>query len=299
MKLILLAVLIHGGSLPVFAAMPFTESTLTEVIHVVNVVASDNKETNPAKTGDTFKTPDLVRTGRDSRVELTAKDQTITRVGANTTFSYAQSGREIQLKEGSVLFHSPSGAGGGTIKYKGSSAAVLGTTVIAEVMPDGSFKVLVLEGTVTVTSANGLSVVIKPGQSITVSPDGNAMGPVMSFHLGELASHLLLVVGFSQPLSSQELIGRAIQQQNQEISAGVLTIAFSWQDSGTGLDLAQFAINDSNYYLHAFSAAWNPLDFPTGQNGWVISIPLHLPAINGAPVIKPPLVTNPNPPVTP
>ena len=188
---LILAGCVLGGSVPAWAGMPLTESTFTEVIHEANVVTATNKAGSPARAQEVFRTPDLVRTGRDSRVELTAKDHTITRVGANTTFTFAAGGRDIELKQGGVLFHAPAGVGGGAIKYRGSSAAVVGTTELAEVLTDGQFKVIDLEGSVKVVLQNGLTVTLKPGQLVVVSANGNAMGAVMNFNLGLLASRLL------------------------------------------------------------------------------------------------------------
>lgn len=289
-------VVIIFTSLSTWAALPLTESTFTEIVKEVKVVTTSNQAGTTAKEAEVFKMPDIVRTGRDSRVELTAKDKTITRVGSNTSFTFARSGREIQLQKGSVLFHSPAGAGGGAIKHQGSSAAVLGTTEIAEVLPDGRFKVLVLEGQVTVTLVNGLIVKLKAGQMVIVSTDGLAFGPVTNFNLGELASHLLLVVGFSDPLSSRSLITDAIQEQNQEIAAGRLNIPLNWQEAGLGLDMIWLAFNDSLYYFEGRSEGWNPLDFPGAMGRFVFSTP-HFPTVSKNPIIKPPLVTNPNPPI--
>ena len=73
---------------------------------------------------------------------MTAPDQTITRVGANTVFTFEAGERSIRLESGSILFHPPAGVGGGTVRYRGTAAAVLGTTMICAVLPDGSFKIL-------------------------------------------------------------------------------------------------------------------------------------------------------------
>ncbi len=226
-----------GGNLPALGALPLTESTFTEIVHEANVISATNKAGIPARTQEVFKVPDLVRTGLDSRVELTAKDHTITRVGANTTFTFAASGRDIELKQGGVLFHAPAGVGGGTIKYRGSAAAVLGTTVLAEVLPDGGFKVVDLEGRVKVTLQNGQLVTLMPGQMVIVAANGNAMGAVRNFKLGQLAPILLGVVGFSRPLASAPLIEAAILQQDQRIAAGELTELVSLPVASLGLDI--------------------------------------------------------------
>src|SRR5690348_14083977 len=99
--------------LSLMASRPLVESTFTQIINDVNVLAATDKSKHAAKVTEVFKTPDLLRTGRDSLAEMVASDKTLTRVGANTAFSFDSSGRNINLEEGSVLFHSPSGKGGG------------------------------------------------------------------------------------------------------------------------------------------------------------------------------------------
>src|SRR5664279_512102 len=107
-KLFLAGFIICAGGL-VRAALPLTESTFTEIIREANVVTAGTKATTPAKTSAIFKAPDLVRTGPASRVEMTAPDQTITRIGANTIFTFEPEERTILLEKGSILFHSPAG----------------------------------------------------------------------------------------------------------------------------------------------------------------------------------------------
>ena len=231
------------AGLPALATTSLTESTFTEIIHTANVVAAADKSVAPAKTNEVFRVPDLVRTGSASRLEMTAPDQTITRVGANTIFTFAPEGRDIVLERGSVLFHPPAGAGGGAIKNHGTAAAVLGTTEIGAILTDGSFKILDLEGTVKVTLKNGLYLELKAGEMVIVSPDGTEFGTLMTVNLGELLPHLLLVTGFSEPLSSLPLIEAAIAEQNQAIADGTLDNIVSLETAGFGLDY-RFRVGD-------------------------------------------------------
>jgi hypothetical protein len=220
MKIKLLrAVALAGVALPLHAA-PLTESTFTEVIKDVNVIASADKSTAPAKVNNPFKAPDLVRTGADSRAEMTAPDQTVTRVGANTVFSFEPAGRNLRLEQGSVLFHSPKGLGGGTIQSGGAVAAILGTTLIATATADGGFKVILLEGKGQVTLPNGKSVTLKAGQLVFVLPGGTTFSPVLDINLDKLVAGSLLVNGFSHPLSSLPLIQAAIDGQNSQLVSG-------------------------------------------------------------------------------
>ena len=208
-----------GLALPIHAA-PLNESTFTEVINHVEVVAGADKSATPARPDELFKAPDRVRTGAASRAELTAPDNTITRVGANTVFSFESVGRTLDLEQGSVLFHSPKGKGGGTITSGGVTAAVLGTTLIASATLDGGLKVVLLEGKGRLTLPNGKSVTLKAGQLTYVLPGGKTIGPVLDINLDRLVAGSLLVNGFPDKLPSLPLIQQAIAKQNSEIASG-------------------------------------------------------------------------------
>ena len=95
---------------------------------------------------------------------MTAPDKTITRVGENSVFTFEPGERNIRMEKADVLFHPPAGVGGGTVKYGGTSAAVLGTTMVCAIGPNGDFNVIVLEGEALVTLANGKSVQVGPGR---------------------------------------------------------------------------------------------------------------------------------------
>ena len=226
------------GRLSAHAAIALTESVFTEIINDAKVVAAADQSATPAKPHELFKAPDLVRTGPASRVELTAADQTITRIGANTIFSFEPTGRNIYLDKGSILFHSPAGKGGGAIKHGGASAAVLGTTIIGAILADGAFKIMVLEGECLVTLRDSSTRTLHYGQMIIIPADGNSFGAgVLTFDLQQLVARLLLVQGFSNPLSSLPLINAAIQQQIADIANGTAGPIVSFEVASDGLDI--------------------------------------------------------------
>jgi hypothetical protein len=226
------------------AAVPLTESTFTEIIKEANVVAATTKAVTRAVTNQVFRAPDLVRTGPNSRLEMTAPDKTITRIGENSVFTFEEGERSIRLEKGSVLFHPPAGVGGGKVKYGGTAAAVLGTTMVCAVGPGGVFNIVVLEGEALVTLANGKSVQVGPGQTVNVSSGGDSFSPVMAVHLGQFASHLVLIRGFSNPLSSMSLIQAAIEQQNADVAAGKVIHFAPPQMVGGGLEMVLNQFSD-------------------------------------------------------
>jgi hypothetical protein len=185
----------------------------------------------------TFKSPDFLQTGRQSRARLMAKDGTITRVGANTLFSFEETDRTINLKSGSLLFHSPSGRGGGRIVTASATASVVGTTIIVSATEDGGFKLLVLEGVAQVTFPNGDIRILEAGQMTFILPsesgamvqdgDGSTTpsgepGPVFNFDLARLINVSRLLNGFSETLPSFPLIEQMIKRQQSRLASGDL-----------------------------------------------------------------------------
>ncbi|MEZ5404626.1 MAG: FecR domain-containing protein [Verrucomicrobiia bacterium] len=137
------------------AVNALNRARFTEVVNQVEVIPPNDAPKKQAQVGSLFQMPEILQTGSRSRAELVAEDKTVTRVGANTIFSFQPRDRTIQLKRGSLLFHAPKGRGGGTIQTAAATAAVLGTTIIVMTTDDGGFKCLVLEGQGEVTLPNG------------------------------------------------------------------------------------------------------------------------------------------------
>ena len=186
-----------------------THSTITEVVKDVSVIKPATKAQKAAQVRDVFATPDILRTGAASRAEMVAEDQTVTRVGANSLFSFEPEKREINLQRGSVLFNSPTGKGGGTIKTAAATASVLGTTLIVVTTRNGGFKVLMLEGRGKVTPQRGRSQTLNAGQMTFILP-GQGLGPVYNFQLREQVVASRLIGGFKRPLPSMPKIETAV-----------------------------------------------------------------------------------------
>lgn len=219
--LICLAGIVFGAATS--HAIDLKQSKVTQVVNDVQIISAANQTEKPAAVNDIFSMPDILRTGAASRAELVAQDQTVTRVGANTIFSFDPANRTLDLKQGSLLFHSPHGKGGGTIHTGSATASVLGTTLIITTTPNGGFKVLALEGEVEVKFLNGLKQKLDPGQMTFILPGANQLAPVIIFRLDELINNSLLVKGFAQTLGSMPLIKDQIDHQLKLLHNGKLT----------------------------------------------------------------------------
>ena len=200
-------------------AADLRESTLVQVVNEVKVAPPQAAE-KEAKANDIVHTPDRIRTGAKSRAELKAADNTLTRIGANTVFSFEPSGRTLNLEKGSVLFHSPPGRGGGTIKSAGASAAVLGTTLIVVATPDGGFKCILLEGKGRITLTNGQVQVLTAGDMAYVPAGSAKFGAIVKIDLGLLVGGSQLVNGFAAPLPTMSDIRNEIAKQHIAIISG-------------------------------------------------------------------------------
>ncbi len=198
----------------------FTKLRFTEVIENVTVLEARSEKSKPATLNSVLNVPDRVATGPNSRAELLAPDGTVTRVGANTVFSFSAEKREVNLQKGSVLFHSPTGKGGGIIRTNGAQAAVMGTTLIVTATSGGGFKLLVLEGKAKATLANGSSVDVTAGQLTLVEPDRPTFGPVLNFRLKEQVAGSALLKGFQTPVASEKKVLSSVERQERMIEKG-------------------------------------------------------------------------------
>ena len=197
-------------------ATQFKEARVTQVVNDVKLLLQQTAP-RPAAVSDLVRTGTAVRTGSQSRSELTFPDLTLTRLGANTIFSFNQGTREMNLIDGAILFQVPKGSGGATIITAAVTAGITGTTGIGEFHPATSSnappfsKWLCLEGTFHLYLANGQSVELGPGKMVTT--DGKSFSKVLSFDIGQLVKTSLFFTGFDKPLASLDLI--VLEEQKQ------------------------------------------------------------------------------------
>src|SRR5438132_9231841 len=152
-------------------ATQFKEARVSQVVNDVKLLLQQAAP-RPAAVSDLVRTGTAVRTGSQSRSELTFPDLTLTRLGANTIFSFNQGTREMNLIDGASLFQVPKGSGGATIKTAGVPVSITGTTGIGEFHlatdsnPQPFSKCLCLVGTFRLILPHGQSVEEVPSQLV-------------------------------------------------------------------------------------------------------------------------------------
>src|SRR6266568_1893885 len=118
---------------------------VTQIINDVKLLP-EQAAARAAVVNDNVSAGTAVRTGVDSRSELTFSDLTITRLGANTIFSYNEGARQINLDGGAVLLQVPRNGAEAKIATAGVTAAITGGTALFESNKGLPTKLLMLEG---------------------------------------------------------------------------------------------------------------------------------------------------------
>jgi mannose-6-phosphate isomerase-like protein (cupin superfamily) len=203
-------------------AAQLKQATVTRIIQDVQLLPSEGAAW-AATVNDTVQEKTAVRTGADSRSELTFTDQTLARLGANTIFTFNEGTRNLNLEGGVMLLRVPKNAGGARISTAAVSAAITGTTVMLEYHKHSYVKLIVLEGVARLYLRNrlGESVLVHAGQMLIVKPDAKNLPDPVDIDLARLMSTSLLIVDFP-PLASQQLIADEVTNQRDEKSHGKL-----------------------------------------------------------------------------
>ncbi len=191
------------------------QAHVTEVIHDVRLLAGQTAA-RPATVNDTVREGTAVRTGTDSRAELTFLDQTLTRLGANTVFSFGGAARTYDLGSGAILMSAPKETGTVKITTAVATCAVSGFTAILERHSNTWNKFILLHGngTLTLKGTPGGPCRLQAGQMVVFPP-----------HLTHCPPKLLngkLVKGFDRPLPELNIILADIENQHNEPPRGGL-----------------------------------------------------------------------------
>src|SRR5438477_2876810 len=203
-------------------ASQFEEAKVTAVVHDVKLLRGQ-VVLRPATVNDEIREDTAVRTGLESRSELTFPDFTLARLGANTIFSFNQKAREVKLINGAILLRVPKNSGGAKITTDAVTAGIVGTTVMMEFHPHGIAKFIVLEGVARLYLKNrlGESILVHAGEMMIVRPGATHLDDPVYVDISQIMKTSLLIIGFG-PLPSDPLIASAESKQMQMQSEGEL-----------------------------------------------------------------------------
>src|SRR6266699_5199230 len=176
------------------AAAPLSSAEVTKIINRVSVI-DPAKGGHPAVMREVIKDDLGVQTGARSRSELLFQDNTLTRIGAETFFSFKTGTRDMTLEKGSMLLQVRKGLGGAKIHTAAVTAAITGTTIMMEYSPGQYLKVLVLEGSLRLSrnGSFGNSLVLRPGKMVIMRPDAKTIPDPIDVDLAQIVRTSTLV----------------------------------------------------------------------------------------------------------
>jgi hypothetical protein len=188
----------------VTAASNAKDAHVTRIIRDVRLLPSQSAP-KPAALNDQVREGTGVRTGEESRSELTFADLTITRLGANSIFSFNEAGRSVELGSGSLLLRVPKNSGGARISASAVTVGVTGTTIILE--SSRRNKLIVLEGAarISLKKAPLVSAAVRGGQMIDIPPGATSLPPVVNINVSDVMNNHPLIRDFP-PLPTLDAI---------------------------------------------------------------------------------------------
>ena len=191
------------------------QARVTRVVRDVSLLAP-HVAARPAHLNDNVMDGSAVHTGADSRAELTFADLTITRVGANSIFSFDQEGRNLNVESGAILLRVPKGSGGAHIRSSALTVGITGTTVMFESRPRNYSKLIVLEGSGQAWLAKhpGKKIAVHAGQMLIVRPGAEHLPGPVDIDENLILRTAILITEFP-PLPSLDLMRSVAENQKK------------------------------------------------------------------------------------
>jgi hypothetical protein len=237
---VLFAIAVALGLAEFTVAADKKDARVTQVIKDVRVLATKTGA-RPASVNDTVREGQAVRTGTDSRAELTFTDQTLTRLGSNTVFSFREGAKDFELSGGAVLICVPKSAGTVKINTAAATAAVTGFTALVEAHATALNKWYILEGEACVKKKHKKNIPVDPcitlhaGDMLVFLPGGQ-LGPIRQFDIKKTLHTAGLINGFDNKLPDwalNEILAAGDAQQSGPPPAG------GYSDPTGGDDISQ------------------------------------------------------------
>jgi mannose-6-phosphate isomerase-like protein (cupin superfamily) len=211
---ILFACAVTIGSTTFTIAAGKKEARVTQAVRDVRLFAS-NAAPRPASVNDNVGPGAAVRTGSDSRAELTFTDRTLTRLGANTVFSFGEGARDFNLANGAILLYVPKSSRGARINTAVATAAGTSFTAMAEYHPKSSLKFIILygHGSVSLKHHPGETRKLRAGQMIVVPAGVTKLAEPQDVDLSKLIKTSLLITKFPALPNVKMILTEANNQQ--------------------------------------------------------------------------------------
>lgn len=218
-----LVTLLALHAFPSLHAAGYKNAEFTRLHNEVKVL-KENTTPADAAVGQQIGAVTSVATGAASRAELQFPDKSLTRLGANSRFTLRGDQRTLDLDQGVMLLQVPKQLGGAKVRTAAVTAAVTGTTVMFEYLPNGYVKLIVIEGSVDLyfNEKPGVFKTILAGQMIIMQVDSRTIPDPVDIDLKRLLKTSKLISADELNLPNSKEVSQAVQQQQKEIDKGKL-----------------------------------------------------------------------------
>ncbi len=205
------------GVATVLFAAEQKQARVTEVIRDVRLLGAQTAA-HPAAVNDAVHEGTAVRTGTDSRAELTFVDQTLARLGANTVFSFGGAARTYDLGSGAILMSAPKASGTVKITTAVATCAVSGFTMMSEYHGNTWNKVLLLngDGYVSLKRNPGDKRHLHSSEILIFRPDATVLPQPLQFDICNVINDGRLVTGFTRKLPEWPALVNLCERQRSE-----------------------------------------------------------------------------------
>src|SRR5882762_2798374 len=212
---------------------------VTQIINDVKLLPGQ-AAARAAVVNDSVGAGTAVRTGMDSRSELTFSDLTITRLGANTVFSFNGEARQVDLGSGAILVQVPRSGAEVKIRTAAVTAAITGGTALFESNKGLPTKLVMLEGIGRFypTGHPEQAAIVHGGEMVMMTVDGKITRPT-KFNAALVYKTSKLITSFPK-LANADLILAVIDEQQAALSSQSGPTSQPPKDS-TGLDTVTLA----------------------------------------------------------
>ncbi len=190
------------------------QARVSQVIQDVRLLEAHGAP-RPAAVNDKITQEMGVRTGAQSRAELIFADLTLTRLGANTIFSFKQGARELDLTSGAVLLQVPPNQAAVKVNTSAVTAAVTGGTAMLTTGPPTKFMVLEGTGLFYPVGHPERAVTVRSGEMMMMTTAGRRMTKPEKFDVKLVVETSGLIKDFP-PLENLPLILTVVDQQIAE-----------------------------------------------------------------------------------
>ena len=231
-------------------AAPLEKASVTEAVNTVSYQSDATSAQKPAPPGTTIYPSNIVRTGVASRAELQFNDNTITRMGSNSVFSFDAKAQTMNLQQGTALFSKPKNADTFQISTPAATCSITGTTGFLSVEPVKG-KMIMLFGLVeghTSIDVGGKTYPLSTGQ-LLLSTGG--LVRVVNFNIANFLAEAGLVKRFKSKLPNDRDIKKALARfVDLEKRGFIEPTTFNFAMDSHGLELTYTASNQNQQQIN-------------------------------------------------